>query len=172
VLRLFPSPLPDECLASLVCRYHLMSANANSEVTRRQLAESPLLKGDLHVLNAQISPGPLADRLGMSTEQMVDTFTTRPLLAWLGRNPIEAMSFVSPMMQVCRADFGYRNRIDGAGVRLAHCEACVDEDRSTYGVSYWHRAHQPETRFSHSQNVLFTPACCQSGRFILRSHAR
>lgn len=144
----FPSPLRDESLYGLFCRYHLLSGNPRVEVTREQLTGQASGWPDRY---SSFSIDDVATRIGpvleLTTDQIIDRFTLVPLHVWLGDDP-GSMAFRSSR----NASFGKvlpssdpRHRLPVYEPHdLKVCIRCCEEDQATFGAPRWHLVHQPE----------------------------
>ncbi|USE35000.1 TnsD family Tn7-like transposition protein [Endozoicomonas sp. SCSIO W0465] len=142
----FPRPLPDETFYSWVARYHDQSANHYPLVTVRTIFDChhgcaisglptglkrfcaqllPLIKYNPEDIIQFHTPLPYyssvfsKNKIKIAKQKMLDDFNkgTQGLLGMLA-------STIS--------EFRY----------LRYCPECLQKDKETYGVSYWHRSHQ------------------------------
>lgn len=144
----FPSPLRDEPLYSLFCRYHMVSGNAHVEVTREQLTGQSSGWPDRH---SYFSIDDVATRIGsvleLTTDQIINRFTLVPLHVWLGDDPgnMGFRSSRNPGFGKVLPSSDARHRLPVYEPHdLKVCIRCCEEDQATLGASRWHLVHQPE----------------------------
>ena len=165
VLRSFPSPLPDESLFSLFCRYHIMSGNASPNDTHRQLTGSPVPRcHPTSSFRATALGDTVGARLGMSLQDLVNAFTVGPFYEWMTGTRIDPVELASSRRAFYRilpraVRRGHVNEYDQAQ-HPSYCVACIADDTATSGISYWHRSHEPfEATVCHIHGCrLFTGA--------------
>lgn len=145
---MFPSPLRDEPLYGLFCRYHLASGNARVEATREQLTGQASGWPDR---SSSFSIDDVASRIGpvlaLTTDQIINRLTLVPLHIWLGDDPGD-MAFRSSRS----ANFGKvlpssdpRHSLPVYEPRdLKICIRCCEEDQEIFGAPRWHLVHQPD----------------------------
>lgn len=146
MLHLFPFPLPDECLYSLLCRYHIHSVNTSSAATLsevlgvRSAIPDAVFPSHLRVLLDNLPTGS-----PLTLEQLVNRHTLFPYY----RPFMDAHRLESTMSDM-RGDDGrgivIRLGLSAASIAVRSlqrfCPDCVEEDVQAYGEPYWHRAHQ------------------------------
>lgn len=155
---LFSSPLPDEHIYSVVCRYHKIygGRRANDTLidlfgTRRPDIAAPI----------PIGIGSLRRKLNIASqsewERMIDSTTLLPLFAlWrqpeLRESQYEAVShkpgpYRKTLISKSRGWAAFRGS-------LRFCRACIVDDLHQNGVAYWHRSHQvPFVASCHRHNT-------------------
>lgn len=143
MISFFPTPYPDELWCSVICRYHIRSANLCVKHTLQQLYgehyynASLMLCGPVQHILAQ-----LPDKL-LSAQQIILEHTLYPYYA----------RFFPASRK--RATYGYVQSGDPLAVHrlgiyqsgithrvMRYCPACFVEDIAQYGEPYWHRLHQ------------------------------
>lgn len=145
-MALFPTPLPDETLFSVYCRYHALSGNSQAADTRLQLTghsaegfrRRPMTT--LLELHARLPREIFPDYEGLLLH-----YTLYPYYLTIARFPV----IPSRLAADCDEWLAVFPEIRGQGggtwtSRRKFCARCVVDDLSTYGVAYWHRIHQPD----------------------------
>lgn len=145
-LPAFPTPLPDEMLFSIYCRYHTLSGNSHAEDTRLQLTgygtegfrrRPATTLFDLYErLPQEIFP---------DYEGLLLQYTLYPYFLTIARFPV-LPSRLAVNCDEWLAVFP-EVRKHGSTVltsRRKFCARCVMDDLNTYGVAYWHKSHQPD----------------------------
>lgn len=139
---LFPKPLPDETIFSLICRFHLLSAQASFKGQTLPLLG---INGS-RPSNEFPSFLPTLERLsGISLEYLIKRMTS--------------LHYYEPFIDKCDYEVLYEalragdtgnlqsklgmvaNRIT-PGQYLKYCPLCADYDENKFGVAYWHKVHQ------------------------------
>ena len=139
----FLKPHRDELFSSVVARYHVHSGH----ITAAQTAEE--IFGNTKAV-------PNVEHLGALTKDTIHAIETiKPLRRWIWENTLfpeygrflprdryEKAMDAAERMNVAELRyllFTPRGRPDNM---LKYCPVCAAEDRSVYGETYWHRAHQ------------------------------
>jgi len=139
---LFPTPLPDETIFSLLCRFHLLSAQASFKGCTLPLLgingarpsnEFPAFLPSFARLSG-IKLNNLVKRMTSLHyyEPFIDRHDYRLLVGALKSG--ETANLQSRLGMVA-------NRIT-PGKYLKSCPLCVYYDEEKYGVAYWHKVHQ------------------------------
>ncbi len=167
-LPFFPTPYPDECFYSILCRYHVRSGFPTSASTIKRLF------GKQYVVSSTLHTAFRADYLaqwippskGISPERIVHYHSSYQysLLCC-----IESSSrFPSSWQQKCLKEYldipysrlyTYGQRVGKRHGAICYCPACAEEDRRIYGEPYWHVLHQMEgVEFCpvHGEPILIT----------------
>lgn len=140
--ELFPKPLPDETLFSLLCRFHLRAA-----LPSFQHHTLPLLGIRNGRPNAEFPcfVPQFAEMFGFDAKYVVNSFTNlhyyEPFLTQQGYEATVAALATGDTNSLQSRLGSIANRIT-PGAWLKYCPACVRHDESMYGVAYWHRVHQ------------------------------
>lgn len=170
----FPTPLPDDSLYGLICRYHQISGNAHPRETRKQLiGERHQWADDLLVpeVMARISIA-----TGMDVDYLIDHFTQVPACLWLNHgHPCDGQDCLMsddiaqelfPGLIVPK-----RPRVTFWRDHPKVCMTCYERDLQTAGYAYWHLYHQPQfvtvcaehrTRLLHGCPQCGTPFKCNA----------
>ena len=139
---LFPKPLPDETVFSLLCRFHLLSAQGSFKANTL----------DMMGINASRPSNELPSFLpsfskvsGISINQLIHNFTSvhyyepfmskgcfKTLVSGLANG--ETSSLQSKLGMVA-------NRMM-QGQNLKFCPQCAESDIEKYGITYWRVTHQ------------------------------
>ena len=136
---------PDETLGSIAARYHLWSCN---DCTRRSLFEMFGCSG--YVPNSS-----LPSRLSCFTNFLAGTgkpvyaraiavsATLLPYFTFFGcRNTAASLANYMINLGSPKASAGLLASTFGASDSLKYCPICISDDRSRFGIAYWHRTHQ------------------------------
>ena len=145
MIGFFPESYPDELLFSILSRYHKRMGYRDVASTMRDLFGNQMarpsvdLPANLAELVSRLPPGH-----AYSAARLIDSHTLLPIYS----------PFVpAPRLEQIRADMegsgGARlhsrlgiNTFKGTPRTLKYCAACVVEDRSVFGETYWRRVHQ------------------------------
>lgn len=139
---LFPKPLPDETIFSLLCRFHLLSAQASFKGNTLPLLgingsrpsnEFPAFLPNFAILSG-LKLNYLVKRMTSLHyyEPFIDKHSYEDLFEALRRG--ETGNLQSKLGMVA-------NRIT-PGQYLKYCPLCAYYDEEQYGVAYWHKVHQ------------------------------
>jgi hypothetical protein len=145
MIGFFPESYPDELLFSILSRYHRRMGYRDDASTARDLFGREVIRPSVD-LPANL--GELVSRLphghSYSVARLIDCHTLLPFYS----------SFVpARRLEQIRADMegsgGARihsrlgiNTFKGTPRTLKYCHGCVEQDRSVFGETYWHRLHQ------------------------------
>lgn len=145
MIGFFPESYPDELLFSILSRYHRRMGYRDVASTMRDLFGNQMARSSVD-LPANL--GELVSRLPnghtYSVARLIDRHTLLPFYS----------PFVpAPRLEQIRADMagngGARlhsrlgiNTFKGTPRTLKYCPACVVQDRSVFGETYWRRLHQ------------------------------
>lgn len=131
----FPTPLPDETIYSLFCRYHVRSCNASNRATIRQLFNKN------HSMQTTVfSAFPLKYTShwvetfhGMSIESLIQKNTAMPFYrVFRPRTNTVCFSYASD-----RFFMGMYNSCCTPNKKLRYCPKCAQAQWNSFGVSYW-----------------------------------
>ena len=163
----FPTPLPDESLYGLFCRYHQVSGNARASETRKQLV------GERHQWPDDFVVRELMKRAsaitGVTVDYLIDHHTQIPACLWLDHGyPIDGQDYLESRDLIHELFPGSlvprRGRMPYWRDHPKICMSCYDNDIETVGYPYWHLFHQPQfvtACAEHSTRLLF--GCPQCG---------
>lgn len=144
-LSIFPAPLPDEPIYSLVARYHDMLMYRTYRDTIRDLFGCESVAANVE----------LPSRLEAFTERLPwDSLNVRNFIEQ--HTAAAYYAFIMPLDQrkrLIRALSGSSHPSPPAVIggmarkvrpprHLRFCSICVENDRKQYGNAYWHRVHQ------------------------------
>ena len=148
MLRIFPSPYPDELLYSIFARHHIRSGN---KLFKRTIED--LLGYVPHQLYGLALPSNLSffvKNLGLFSKQTSESlivnhtlypfyksFLTQPE-AFLLKDLMKKKAG-KPIFQIARIAVTEKNENRQS---LRFCDQCFEEDLQQYGEAYWHRMHQ------------------------------
>ena len=138
--------LPDETLFSLCSRLHRVSCQALSRATCLMLFGHPS-SGSQHDFPSRI--GELVERtrglFGASPRNLIiDRTLLRFFIAWRSVQVVdEAVALMSGSgIGALKMTLGLPSSRLRANHPLKFCPLCLRQDKATYGVGYWHLAHQ------------------------------
>lgn len=173
----FPTPLPDETLYSILCRYHVRSCNATAKATFAQLfgRHKPSL------YTSMLSPYPLKYATswkdlfyGITTESFILKHSSLSYFQVFRSRPVPSLSNYSAF----RYYMTMYNHCCTFTKKLRYCPKCAQSQRETFGTSYWqilpqirgyeicllHNEPIRETALSHHDiQSSFFPASCVIG---------
>lgn len=143
----FPTPYPDECYYSILCRYYVRSGSTSYKHTVKKLfgnmqclSTSVFFPIRLDCVERWIPKGTAITRKTIAMNH-----TMYPYMAM-----IYSEKFRKDMARVLRGKKPQMN-LDLYGRQrswrlwpkyLRYCPICVCEDKNLYGEPYWHRTHQ------------------------------
>lgn len=132
----FPPSQPDETLNSRVSRYHVVAGNSSSRATLTELFGSPrtglyqVVPPGIEILANRLPGDPSDNLLNILSENtLLPLF--QPFIGHVDSNASK-QSFLSRLPR----------RVLGKNGEAYLCIQCVQEDEKTFGIAYWHRAHQ------------------------------
>ena len=142
----FPTPLPDEMLFSIYCRYHALSGNSYPTETRRQLtgcdAEGFRRRPATTLFELYQR---LPKEIFPSFENLLLQHTLYPYYLTTTRFPVFPNKLsVNSEEWTCVFPEIRDQRTGKWSSRRKFCARCVVDDLDAYGVAYWHRSHQPD----------------------------
>lgn len=146
MLHFFPSTFPDETLYSRLARYHRLSGHPADRASLQELVglHTHVITSDLpSLLQALVSRIPTSG--GPSVEEIVSANTIFPYFQRFlpperCRRAVTAMSGAST--SGLKTALGLMASRLGGKNTFRFCRSCLDEDRTTFGLAYWHRVHQ------------------------------
>lgn len=154
-LGFFPTPYPDECLYSILCRYFVRGAKTSHQKfieelfdSYKSLMASVYVPRGLHLLNRWIP-----ENSGITKKMIAENHTMYPYLSVF--YPAEMIADMDKYIDSDEPnyDFEYVQMSKARAIRkdyLCFCPECAKEDEILYGETYWHRLHQ-------IQGVLYCP---------------
>ena len=143
----FPTPYPDECLYSVLCRYYVRSGSASYKRTTRELF------GNMQCLSTSVFFPIRLDRFdywipksaGITRESITIDHTMYPYMAMTCSADFrrEMKRVISGKVSKYDIDFkGTQKSFDLWPKQLRYCPDCSHEDIISFGEAYWHRSHQ------------------------------
>ena len=154
-LGFFPTPYPDECLYSILCRYFVRGAKTSHQKfieelfgSYKSLRASVYVPRGLHLLSQWIP-----ENIGITKKMIVENHTIYPYLSVF--YPTEMIADMDKYIDSNEPnyDFEYVQMSKARAIRkdfLCFCPECAKEDEILYGETYWHRLPQ-------IQGVLYCP---------------
>jgi len=143
----FPTPYPDECLYSILCRYSVRSGNAAYE------SMSKLLFGKLQVLTSSVY-FPIRLECVDNWASPESGITRHNIAVNHTMYPYWAITYTSEfrlkMENLTNGKISSSKLNRSAAIKsrrswlkyLRYCPICSAEDIAAYGETYWHRKHQ------------------------------
>ena len=140
-LPLFPEPYPGESFYSVLCRYHVRSANASDGHTIKQLFgyNSSMLSTLLTPFHLEMTRYWMPESPNIRAEAMLRDNTAFTVYA-LGAFPddIARIQEISTGQRVTGSfPLRMQSRLANHAGRLRYCPACAAEQKKIYGESYW-----------------------------------
>ena len=134
-LTCFPTPLPEESLYSILCRYHVRSCNDRDSTTISQLFDQCR-----SLQTSILSPRPLRHARnwvdttsGFSRSSLMLDHTAYPFFRTFISNP-------NPKFSSYAADRFFLSLYQNCSIpskRLRYCPKCAQAQWETFGASYW-----------------------------------
>ncbi|MBR3187531.1 MAG: TniQ family protein [Lachnospiraceae bacterium] len=150
-LPFFPTPYPDECFYSILCRYHVRSGHPTSMSTiKRLFGKNYVVASSLHTAfraeyleqwiphSKKISPERIVYEHSsyqyslLCSIESASRFPSR----WQKRELKEYLDI--PYTKL----YGYGPRVGKRHGAVCYCPACAEEECRVYGEPYWHVLHQ------------------------------
>ena len=150
-LPFFPTPYPDECFYSILCRYHVRSGAPTSAVTiNRLFGKNYVVSSTLHtafgaeylkqwiVPSNKISPERIVHNHSAYQYSLLCSIESASRFPsfWQKENLKEYLDI--PYAKL----YGYGHRVGKRHGAICYCPACAEEERKIYGEPYWHVLHQ------------------------------
>ena len=143
----FPTPYPDECLYSILCRYYARCGGTSYEVVCK------MLFGGLQTLMGTIYLPVKSERIdywaspesGITRSSIAASNTMHPYFA-ISYTP-ELRTEIDRVLNGGVPSLTHDRKMALKSWRswvqhLRYCPSCVAEDIAVYGETYWHRRHQ------------------------------
>lgn len=130
IVLLWPIPLPDETLYSLVARAAKINGATNALALCNVLALSP----SLSVMDCRLDLDALSSRnvLPAGVQSTLIDMTSVRVAAHLAERELMSAHRI----------LGLADSVQGGLCRWRICPRCADSDITQFGVAYWHRQHQ------------------------------
>lgn len=130
IVLLWPIPLPDETLYSLVARAAKINGATNALALCNVLALSP----SLSVMDCRLDLDALSSRnvLPAGVQSTLIDMTSVRVAAHLAERELMSAHLI----------LGLADSVQGGLCRWRICPRCADSDITQFGVAYWHRQHQ------------------------------
>ena len=152
-LPFFPTPYPDECFYSILCRYHVRSGAPTSASTiKRLFGKNYVVASTLHTAfradylakwvppSKEISPERIVYDHSSYQYSLLGCIesTARFPTPWQKKSLQEYLDI--PYARL----YGHGQRVGKRHGAICYCPACAEEERRVYGEPYWHVLHQME----------------------------
>ena len=167
-LPFFPTPYPDECFYSILCRYHVRSgAPTGPDTIGRLFGKNYVIASTLHTaFRAEYLEQWIPASSRISPKRIVYDHSSYQYSLLCS---IESASrFHHPWQKKALEDYldipytrlyGYGQRVGKRHGAICYCPACAEEECSVYGEPYWHVLHQMDgVEFCpvHGEPILIT----------------
>lgn len=152
-LPFFPTPYPDECFYSILCRYHVRSgAPTGASTINRLFGKNYVVASTLHTaFRAEYLEQwiPASDKISPKRIVYDHSSYQYSLLCCIE----SALRFPYPWNMKSLKEYldipynrlyGYGQRVGKRHGAICYCPACAEEERRVYGEPYWHVLHQME----------------------------
>lgn len=141
-LSQFPTPYPDECYYSILCRYYQRMGYISFDKTMESLFGGTH-HTDLFILmpylashvNDWVESGSGIDAESITWNHTAFAYCTLADWWWYKPAEVKYNFWIGKKNQ----HIGFR---DVKKEKLCYCAACAAEERQKYGEPYWHRLHQ------------------------------
>lgn len=147
-LKFFPTPYPDECLYSILCRYFVRSGSTSNKRTvfelfdeAQNLASFVYLPRRLELVEGWVGKGSLITRERLASENSCYGYFSVAFPETMLQRMEEKIdkggsdrSLERQMIQKCRRSHWTEY--------LRYCPECTKEDIENFGETYWHRLPQ------------------------------
>jgi hypothetical protein len=147
----FPTPYPDECLYSVLCRYYVRSGSAGYDSVSKELfgSRQSLALSVYLPIRLDCAENWLPKSSGVTRRDIVINHTLYPYWALTFPN------FRSELEELIHSEEPKANIYHPCSLKvrrsrvkyLRYCPLCVAEDIAVYGETYWHRQHQLSEMF-------------------------
>jgi len=142
-LSQFPTPYPDECYYSILCRYQQRMGYTSFDRTMKSLFGS-VHHTDMFVLLPYLASGVnswIDPESGISAESITRNHTA--YVYYQLSNQFNYDTTLTIKEQLWQGKRKYHTGFRGSKKeQLYHCPLCTEEERRIYGEAYWHRLHQ------------------------------
>ena len=152
-LPFFPTPYPDECFYSILCRYHVRSgAPTGASTIKRLFGKHYVVASTLQTAfraeyleqwipaSDKISPRMIVydhSSYQYSLLCIIESASRFPF-SWQKKSLEEYLDI--PYTRL----YGYGQRVGKRHGAICYCPACAEEECRIYGEPYWHVLHQME----------------------------
>ena len=143
----FPTPYPDECLYSILCRYYARIGYTTLKAVRKLLfgSQQCLTSSVFFPIRLDLVKRWYGRKSGITRKYIADKHTMHPYMTII--YPNEFRQQVGDVIKGATAP----KTFDKTGTQrsrrlwpkyLRYCPDCMREDIDKYGETYWHRIHQ------------------------------
>lgn len=152
-LPFFPTPYPDECFYSILCRYHVRSGAPTSASTiKRLFGKNYVISSTLHTafraeylerwipLSKEISPERIVYDHSSYQYSLLGCIENASRFPPLWQRETLKKYLDIPYARL----YGHGQRVGKRHGAICYCPACAEEERKVYGEPYWHVLHQME----------------------------
>lgn len=143
----FPTPYPDECYYSILCRYFVRSGSTNNSHTIKQLfgnaqclSTSLFFPMRLDCIERWIPKATAITRETIAMDHSMYPYMAMVFSVQFRKDMTRILSGQKPKTNVDL--YGRHKSWRLWPEYLRYCPRCVSEDKRLYGETYWHRTHQ------------------------------
>ena len=142
----FPTPYPDECLYSILCRYYARSALPPETVSTLLFGNVQNLKPSVYLpLQIESVDDWCPPSSGITRKIIAVNHTLYPY--WAVSYPANLRAEIDTIINGGKAAtqttyLGSARTFHSRVKYLRYCPLCAAEDVEAYGETYWHRRHQ------------------------------
>ena len=150
-LPFFPTPYPDECFYSILCRYHVRSgAPTGLSTIGRLFGKNYVVASTLHTAfraeyleqwvpaSSRISPKRIVYNHSSYQYSLLCSIESASRFPWPWQKKAldDYLKIPYPRLYV------YGQRVGKRHGEICYCPACAEEEYKVYGEPYWHVLHQ------------------------------
>lgn len=141
----FPTPYPDECLYSILCRYSVRCGSTSYEsITKalfgnvQRLALSVYLPVRLECIDEWVLPLSGITRRSIAVDHTLHPYFNMIYTPKMRTDVDDLIKGGDLKTSVSKSSVATRSKVQ----YLKYCPSCAAEDNHTHGETYWHRQHQ------------------------------
>lgn len=143
MLSFFPTPYPDECWYSILCRYHVRSGNVFVQKTFEEL-----FRKKNHASISSIFPNntiyDVSQQLPSSVFNVKDIIINHTAFSYFSRmySLEKKYKLLQDIINGNATPLFNATKFEQGKHKLKYCPICCEEDEEKYGENYWHLQHQ------------------------------
>jgi len=141
----FPTPYPDECLYSILCRYSVRIGSSNYEAVTKilfgkvqSLARFVYLPARLERIDDWVNVQSGITRKSIAVNHTLHPYFNMVYTSKMRDGIADKMKGRNPRSDISNSSVYTRSKVQ----YLKYCHICATEDISEYGETYWRRQHQ------------------------------
>lgn len=163
MITYFPVPYPDECLYSLIARYHVHTNNRYQAQTINELFKRKIVRASIDLqLHLDEFRENVQTVFEFSTDEIINKFSLWPFYSSFidaKRHPEIIEAFKARNSQSLYQKTGFEATSSIRKNEPKFCPICFENDLKQYGEGYWHRMHQlPEVNVCSLHNTFLVKA--------------